>query len=498
MSAALAVLTLLSAAPGALPEVRYTTTVVTRSWEPIALAEVERMVDEAVKEPLTARGKVRLVSAAPTELAAGAYTLRIAGRFVEEAERLTVYLSFGPGTKGDLPSLVAADTTEALGRKSRAEMERRIRASARRAAAQLADALAPWLDATRIEVLSPAPGDALPMSWGDIDVPPVRDRSEQVRTLMNPRAENNARAKALDAIAGYVFDQQAARNAVEHCVLRDPTPDIRARCVKALAPKARAHVPTQRILLHALRTDVDEKVLDALVKVSKGFVGLSRLETVATWLHMVASDATPTRAAEKVARLVAKEKDVPNLEFAVSACLLQQAVVYGKRHACAQGLLRRVAPERRAKVAWRYLTEASVFGSGERLTYEQVLRSVMEDRKHPPSPRLGALMLDLSERPATGRMRFKTVHLAGEHAPATEQSIARLLTLAHEPRLASGAIKAAARIARRAPDLAPATLAALDRLAAKRPWYPRPHRANPYEDLERSKKRLERLIEKGK
>lgn len=499
MSATAVVFGLLAiAGPGELPEVRYVAKAVTRSWEPIAIREVERMVEQAAREPLTKGGHLKLVKAAPAELSQGAYTLRISGRFVEEAERLTVYLSFGPGTREDLPSLFAADTTGPLGRKKRAEMERRIRATAKRAAERLAAALDPWLARTQIDVSPPLVQPSLPMNWGDIDVPPVRDKSKAIRTLLDPRQPDGARAEALRELEGHIFDQQPARNAAERCVLRDPSPKIRKACVEALAPTARAHVPTQRILLHAMRTDVDEQVLSALAKVSKGFVGLSRMETVATWLHMVSSDATPARAAEKVARLLAKEKSVPNLEFAVAACLQQDSVVYGKRNACASQLLKRIPGARRPSVVRHYLERAAVFGSGERLTYEAVLNAVMEDRKAPPTPAMAALMLDLAERPATGRLRYKAIYLAGRHAPADAETVSRLLKLAHEPRLASGAIKSAVEVAQRNPALASATLAALDALSAEAKWYPRPHRANPRDDLKKARKRLERLKEKGK
>jgi hypothetical protein len=398
-------LALLAAAAPAPPEVRYVVSAETRSWEPIELSEVQRMVEEAVKEPLTAPGAVRLVSATPMTLSEGPYVLRISGRFVEEAERFTVYLAFGPGTQGDLPSLVAAHTSDPLGRQSRAEMERRIRDTARQAALRLTEALTPWLDRAQLQVAPPLTDDVQPMAWGDIEVPTVTDKTPAIRTLLDVAEENHARAKALGELKGHVFDQQAARNAVERCALLDPTPELRRGCVEALAPVARAHVPTQRVLLHLLRTEVDEQVLAAATEISSGFVGLSRLETVATWLHMVASDATPVRAAEQAARLLAKEKDIPNLEYAVAACLQQEAVVYGKRYACAQSLLQKIPAERRRPVVWRYLTGTPVFGSGERLAYEEVLRVAYEDRKSPPDPALAGLLLDLAERPATGRLR---------------------------------------------------------------------------------------------
>lgn len=486
----------LLAAPGEVPEVRYVTKVVTKSWEPIAIAEVQDAVEQAVLEPLSAPGKMRLVKVPFSELDQGPYTLRINGRFVEEAERFTVYLSFGPGTQEDLPSLFAADTSEALGRKSRAEMMVRIRAAAKRAAERLAEALTPWLHTT-IDVAPALRAPVLPMNWGTVDIPAVTDKRKAIVTLMDPRQEDSARGGALSELKGDVFDQQPARNAVEHCVLSDPSPSLRRRCVDVLAPVARSHVPTQRILLYALRSDVDDGVLDALLQVSMGFVGLSRLETVATWLDMVASDATPARAAEKAASLLLKEKQVPNLEVAVASCLLQEAVVYGKRHACAQGLLKNVAPERRRAVVWRYLSEASVFSSGERMTYEDVLRAVLEDRKSPSDPFITQRLMDLAERPATGRLRYKVIHLAGEQAPATAQTIERLLKLSHEPSLASTCIRAAGEVARREPSLAPAAVAALEALGRTAKWYPRPSRGDPMQDLVKEKERLQRFIEKG-
>ncbi len=497
MSLSIAVLGLLAAAaPAEAAEVRYVATVVTQSWEPIALKDVQRVVEAAVLEPLSAPGQMQLKKVPVSDLRGGAYSLRISGRFVEEAERFTVYLSFGPGTQQDLPSLFAADTSEPLGRKSRAEMLVRIRAAATRAATRLSKSLTPWLIKARREVSPTLSAPTLPMNWGEIEVPRVSGKRKAIRTLMDPRQPDNARAKALVELKGDVFDQQAARNAVEFCVLRDPASKVRKACVDALAPKARSHVPTQRILLHALRTDVDDRVLSTLIKISKGFVGLSRMETIATWLHMVASDATPSRAAEKVASLLTKEKNVPNLEFAVAACLQQEAVVYGKRSACAQGLLRKIPAARRRPVVWKYLQEASVFGSGQRRAYEQVLKNVMQDQQAPPDRELAILMLDLAERPATGRLRYKVLHLAGRHAPADAETVRRLLAVGRSTRLARHAIQATLAVVRRNPDLAESTAAELQRLSETAPWYPKPSRANPFKEAKAAQKRLERIVAK--
>jgi hypothetical protein len=59
--------------------------------------------------------------------------------------------------------------------------------------------------------------------------------------------------------------------------------------VEALTPVARNHLPTQRVLLSAMRLEVADEVVVALAKVSQSFVGLSRLETLATWLELVAA-----------------------------------------------------------------------------------------------------------------------------------------------------------------------------------------------------------------
>jgi hypothetical protein len=160
---------LLSLAIGAgePPLVHYVTKAETRSWEPIALAEIEKMIEQAALQPLTAPGSMRLVKTGFGELKSGAYTLVINGRFVEEAELFSVYLTFGPGNNADLPSFYVAETTKALGRQSRAEMESRIRAAATSAGKRLAEVLAPRLESVRLQVGAPPMDDpGLPLVWG--------------------------------------------------------------------------------------------------------------------------------------------------------------------------------------------------------------------------------------------------------------------------------------------------------------------------------------------
>lgn len=488
------------AAPGDPPVVRYAVKVETRSWEPIAIKEVERFVEAKVKAAVSKTGAMRLEKASFADIAKGEYKLAILGRFVEEAERFSVYLSFGPGTKDDVPSFYASATSEELGRKKRSEMQRRIEEAAERAGKSLAEVVGPRLKAARLS-LAPPPLDAtdLPVHWGDVEVPSVKSKTKAIRDLLNVENPNHIRQKALVELKKHAYDQQPARNAIERCVLFDPMARLRASCVRALEPVARAHVPTQRILLAAMRTDVDDEVLSALTKVSKGFVGLSRLETISTWLHMVASETTPHRTAGAVAQLIAKEENVPNLDVAVAACLQQEIMVPLKRYDCGRYLLRRLPPERRLAAAWKYLHEARVFGTGERLAYEAVLDEVApRGRRKKVDPRVGPMLLDLAERRELGYIRHTVIFRTGDRVPATPESISRLLSIAYEQKHADAAIRSAVDVAMRDEGLITATIGGIEKVAAQAQWLPQPHRGDPYEDAAKAIDRLQRRLKRKK
>lgn len=490
----LELLTLLTvAAPGDPPLVRYAAKVETRSWEPIAVKEVQRFVEASTKAALTKTAAMRLEPASFAEVRKGEYAIVILGRFVEEAERFSVYVTFGPGTRSDLPTFYASATSDELGREKRAVMQKRIEDAARRAGERLAEVVGPALESVRLRIGPPLDAPTLPVEWGPVDVPTVNTKDAAIRDLLDVRKPDHVRHKALTKIAGFAFDQQVVRNAIERCVLFDPASTIRVRCVDALAPVARAHVPTQRVLLHAMRTDVDDDVLEALTNVSSGFVGLSRLETLSTWLHLVASPGTPERSAGRIAQLLAKEENVANLEIAVAACLQQSIVETSKRYDCARYLLKKLPPERRVAAAWKYLHETQVFGTGEKLAYEAVIDAIApRSTREEADPRVGPLMLTLAERRTTGHVRYVLIHRAGDRAPAEPKSIARLLEIAHDQKHARSAIQAAVEIADRDESLEPMTIGALKQLRAKAKWFPQPNRGDPYEDLDKAIARLER------
>ena len=93
---------------------------------------------------------------------------------------------------------------------------------------------------------------------------------------------------------------------------------------------------------------------------------------------------------------------------AVAACLQQEIIESSKRYDCARYLLPNIPLPRRTAVVWRYLNTARVYGTGERLAYDAVLKHTLElGRKKQPDPALAALMLDVAERPSAGYVRNK-------------------------------------------------------------------------------------------
>jgi hypothetical protein len=484
------------AAPGDAPLVKYATKVMTKSWEPIEIPEVERFLEAEVLQVLTKLGTMRLEKGGFADVQTGDYSLLINGRFIEEAERFSVYLTFGKGKRTDLPSFHAAHTSDALAKKPRGEMQRSIAAAASSAAKRMVEVLAPQLEAARLKADPPVLEDPeLPTDWGTIDIPRVESKDKAIQTLLDVRNPDHERHKALNEIQGHVFDQEAARHAVELCLLRDPLPALRSRCAGALKPAARNSAPTQRLILHAMRTDVDEATLASLAEVSTTFVGLSRMETIATWLHLIAAEGTPARGVQEMVDLLDEEGDVPNLDFAVAACLQQEAIVYGKKSACAD-LIDNIPHPRRRAVVWRYLDSVQVWGQGETNTFEQVVRSTLEDRKQPPDPALAELMLDIAERKSAGRARWKAVHLAGDFAPATPGNLQRLVRLCWEQETAIPAFRAIEEMTDRAPELNEMALGALVRVKEKARYYPAPSRQDPYEAIGSAIERLEYRIKK--
>lgn len=483
-------LSLALAAAGEPPEVHYLTKLETRAWEPIALAELTPVVEAAAVAPLSKLAAMRMSKTGFADLESGDYAILIQGRFIEEAERFAIYVGFQKGKKDDLPSFHVAEGVELSGA-SKAEILKRIEAAGRRAGARLAELLGPRLEAVRLSVGAPPVEDpTLPWQWGAIEVPTALAPTKAMKELLDVTNPDHVRHKALTEIEGHVFDQKAAKNVMERVLLTDPLPAIRARAAEALAPVARTSAPTQSILLYALRTEVEEEVLGPLTQLSSTFVGLSRKEAIESWLELVSSDATPPTAAGKAADLLSAEEDVQNLEIAVSICLGQEALIYGKKSACASRLLRKIPEPRRLSVAWRYLTSARTFDQGGSNVLDEVLDDVAGRSSKPISPELADLLLSIGARPSAGAARRKVLYPLRRHPAPNAAAIERLIPLVREPELAVDALRVLVEWADDHPELAGPTAGALERLRVDVSYLPKPSHQNPYEELDKTIERL--------
>jgi hypothetical protein len=479
-------LTLL-AAHGDPPDVRYATKIETRSWTPIELKDVEPMVESHALAELTKGGVMHASRSGFGELKDGDYSLILEGRFIEDAESFSVYITFGGGKRTDLPSFHVSETT-AIGGKPRSEMQKRIEAIATSAGKRLAEVLAPELESVRLD--TPAPpldAPALPWSWGPIDVREVPSPSKLLKELLDVRNPDHVRAGALGQIKEQVFDQAAARDAVQLCLLRDPSPSIRASCARALVPVARNNVPVQRVILKALRSEVDENVVGEISTITGSFVGLSRKECLESWLEMVASDATPAAAARKIADLLYHEGDVPNLDLAVARCLLQEALAYGKREACADLLLRNIPEGRRRAVILPYLKTAEVHEAGGRLVFEDAVGALVGRDSKPIDPALGDVFLSIAARPSSGHARNLALYQLRRHSAPSPATIEPLIAIAAtDPELSADALETLRELVARAPDLKGMTRAALGKIRPDVARFRRPSRQSPLETLDKT------------
>ncbi len=472
-----------------LPSVRYVSKVVTRSWEPIELSSVEAAVTSAATGPLTSAGAMKLEKSGFAELKTGDYSLLLEGRFIEQAEVFSVYLTFGPGKRSDLPSFVVSESG-AIGKLERGVMLQRIEGLSRAAATRLATLVLPRLESIRLVAsLPPVDEPELPFAWGPIESPVVQNPSASMRALLDPRNPDHERANALPQFASQAFDQPAAQKTLLVCVLRDPSPDLRARCVDALAPVARADVPTQRILLHALRNEVDPEPVRALMKLAAGFVGLSRKESIETWLELVSSESAPAESASAIAEALAEEGDVPNLDLAVARCLTLESLVYGKRQACAQWLLPVIPAPRRMSVVARYLENVRVFETGESNAFGDVSQHV--------AGRVDAstaeLFLRVAERPSAGHVRDDALFVAMKHPSPTPAILGRVVALVADPKLTSAATRALVDLVDTQVDHAKLVRLALEQLLERRRFMRQKYGGDPREEIARTIDRMARI-----
>ena len=472
----------------AAPDVRYVVHVEARSWQPLEPKEVEALIEQAALPVLTRSGAMKLQKSGFAELKSGDYSLLVEGRFIEEAEQLSVYLTFGPGKLAEVPSFYAADTIS-IGRRPAAEMQKVASALAKSVASKLMVVLEPRL------LSSLAPLDtqqALPLDWGTIALPKIEAPTQAVRELLDIRLPDNTRHAALAAIAPHAFDQPAAQHAIEICILRDPSPEVGVRCAQALAPVARTRVPTQRIVLAAMRQELDDNVIRALAALAQNFAGLSRKEAIATYLELVASPATPGEAANAVAELLASEGDVPNLDLTVAKCLSQPSLAYGKKVACADHLLRVIPAPRRMPVVWKYLQNVQAHEQGELNVFNEVFRDTVGQGGGSLPRDVAELFMGMAQRPSADFARSDALAAVRRYPNPGADVFSRLMALTADPRFGWMAIRAVDELIRKAPEQKALVVSSAKHILASDALYHRASTSDPREELTKLVTQLER------
>jgi hypothetical protein len=311
---------------------------------------------------------------------------------------------------------------------------------------------------------------------GAIALRPVARTTKAIRDLLDLRRFDHVRSRALTKLEKSILDDEDARDAVLLCILHEPWEELRERCVRAIEPAARAHVPTQRALLLAMRNEVDEVVLSSLVSLTSGFVGLSRKECIETWLELLSSAATPSSVSDQVAALLRAEGDVPNLEHAVAKCLRLDAIEITARdrtsdrhlgwghRACSRLLMQNVPAPRRLTIASSYLERLSVSDDREAHEVTEMLESLKA--QIPDDPAFRELLLRSAERRSIGLIRGALIRAYGhsQKGPASEAAIERLANLAKDTRLTEASVNAILAIAYSDPCIRPFALGALRHL----------------------------------
>jgi hypothetical protein len=474
----------------AAPNVRYVTKIEVRSWQPIEKEDQERLVETQTLNELGKKGLLRLEKSKFSELAEADFSLVIEGRFIEDAGKFSVYLTFQPQKRSDAPSLYVLDTDE-VENKSVSEMQKIIQALTARAARRLAATLEPYIGGSAdLAMIEP---DTLPLRWGELDVPHLKNPQGAVAILSDVRNEDHERFKALADLRGHIFDQAPARMAAELCVLYDPLPRLRSDCVDALAPVARTRVETQRLLLFAMRNDAEAEVVRAIATVSKGFVGLSRKEALATWMEVLADDTSPAEAASPIADLLREENGVPNLELAVTKCILGKSLAYGKRQACASSLLRKLPKDRQNAVALRFLQQSKAESRADTNVFDDVIEVTRpENYKARLDPALAKAMTDAMLLPRYEWGTHKLLYALRQHPPPDAALVDKLLIVAKRRKFASSTFQTIDEIIGDNPALRPIALERLKRFEQTITYMSETNRGEPKEDLHKLIARLEK------
>lgn len=351
-----AALVALSPAPAYADAVRvvYRVEATAGSWQPISPRDLTSAIEHAALEVLSKPGLMRLERARGrgTEQAQGAYELTIAGNLLDEAETHTVYLSFGPGTESDVPSVNTSQTVE-LSKVPRGQMLERIEASARKAASRLVQILTPEL--RRAGDSAPptvAPFEGVkewPWSWGEVYVPRPKLGANGDDLYSK---KHDKRTAALRVLTSLALRESSPRQILEKCALDHFDTDTRRGCLEALRPLTIENAPTRRVVIEVFRREKDSRILNEAIEQMKYFDGPSREAAVQAWMEA----ASLGKGYGPLASL----GDVPNLDLAIKRCLTARNSKkndYERSAGTCLELLDPVPYRRRRALLWRFVSE---------------------------------------------------------------------------------------------------------------------------------------------
>ncbi|MFO0722982.1 MAG: hypothetical protein U1E65_04295 [Myxococcota bacterium] len=351
---------LLGAAPGAaeaatIPSATLKVSATVGSWQPLDIADVAKTIEQAALEVLTKPGLLQIErQAGKKEAVTLDYAIEIRGRILDEAESHTVYLSFSPGKKSDLPSFQASDTVS-LQKLEKKAMVQKIEASAKKAASELLESLRPALergqkpaDAPFVDVLPDK--RATPWQWPEVVLSDTNQKLGK-HDLYSKNADERGAALRVAVSAALANPRQVG--ILEACALKHPDQETRLGCLKGLSRASRRSVAVQRVVISAFRHDKADQIRSEADAQMVFFTGAGREEAIQAWLESASSCQTPGPLAEL--------GDLPNLDLAIKSCLLAcgKREKYQRGKSTCIGLLGPLGYSRRKAVLWRSLDEVS-------------------------------------------------------------------------------------------------------------------------------------------
>lgn len=404
-------------------------------WEPMNRGDIERIIEQTALEVLTRSGVLRLTKVEPKDLpnARGDYLLRVSGRMVGESETHTIQLGFEARDKAEVGSFRASGTVT-IGKLPLDEMRKRIEASTRMAAEQLIAVLKPALarlgPGASIDT-APTPQDdpkglevpTIPWNWGDLKVPePPKAETAELFGKNREKQDQTLRLLVSEALVN-----PARRNALEHCALKHPEPEVRLKCLIGLRPSSRKLTPTQRVVITVFRTDAHDKVVEEASSQMEYFTGMSRSEAIQGWLERTGNTG-------RVYGPLKQLGDVPNLDATIARCMasVQKQQAYEKTHRGCIELTEPLDVKRRRALLWPYLKEtnkqsvAYLHGAGKsegsngtewQWGFEAVLK---------PSCKLDQAFEDVLWQRYLRELSYSAIYAIADYGTPSEQLVNRL------------------------------------------------------------------------